>query len=109
MVRQMPKCMICEQRPARRDKGGFCAQCYGHIERERKARAPIEPLHYLTYRGYVVGLYPNGGDRLKARLETRSAEGLPKRKTLDLNVWCEGYSRDQIREFKACVLKLANA
>ena len=108
MVRQMNKCLICEQRPAR--KAGFCAQCYGHIEHERQARAPIEPRYFIAYRGYVVGLYPNGKSGvLKAQLSRRDASKLPKRKTINLDVYCDGYTREQVKEFKACVLKLAQA
>ena len=65
--------------------------------------------HFLTYHGNVVGLYPNGGKTLKPRLLGRSAEHLPKGKTIDLNVYCQGYSREVIKRFKACVLQLAQA
>lgn len=103
----MVKCTICEQRPA--NGGSYCAPCDNKLEAERKSKATIKPQKYLTYRGHVVGLYPNGNGRLTARLLTRSAEGLPKTQTLDLNKWCEGYSREIIKRFKACVLKLAHA
>ena len=101
----MTKCVICEQRPA--NGNGQCVQCSNHIAKLGK-RAP-QPRHFLTYRGDVVGLYPNGGGTLKPRLLQRSAEHLPKGKTLDLNHYCEGYSRETIKRFKACVLQLAHA
>ena len=103
----MTKCVICEQRPQR--KGGYCAHCASRLEAERKAKANGKPKYYLTYRGHVVGLFSNGDGTLKARLLTRSADKLPKRNTIDLNRYCEGYSRQKIKDFKACVLKLANA
>jgi len=101
------KCVICEQRPAKGD--GHCIQCAGKIAKMRKASATVQPQHFLTYRGHVVGLYPNGDKTLKPRLLGRSAEHLPKRKTLDLNRYCEGFSRETIKRFKACVLQLAQA
>ncbi len=107
MVRQTQKCIICEQRPAR--QAGICAQCGRHIEHECQVGVRIEPRYYLTYRDAVVGLYPNGGDVLKARLLKREASHLPKGKTIDLNGWCEGFDRSQIRKMKATVLQLSNA
>ena len=101
----MTKCVICEQRPA--NGNGQCVQCAGKIAKMSKRTA--QPRHFLTYRGNVVGLYPNGGGTLKPRLLGRSAEHLPKGKTIDLNVYCSGYSRETIKRFKACVLQLAQA
>ena len=99
------KCVICERRPAKGN--GHCVQCAGKIAKMRRRK--VEPRHFLTYRGHVVGLYPNGDKTLKPRLLTRSAEHLPKGKTLDLNRYCEGFSREVIKRFKACVLQLAHA
>ena len=101
----MTKCVICEQRPAKGD--GRCVQCAGKIAKMSKRQE--QPRHFLTYRGHVVGLYPNGGKQLKPRLLGRSAEHLPKGKTIDLNHYCTGYSREIIKRFKACVLQLAQA
>ncbi|MBU1067011.1 hypothetical protein KKE60_04460 [Patescibacteria group bacterium] len=103
----MTKCVICEQRPA--NGGGFCVQCGNRIDAERKAKAKNEPRYFLTYRGEVVGLFPNGGKVLRARLLRRSAEKLPKGKTVNLDHYCVGYSRDIIKRFKSCVLHLSHA
>ena len=102
----MTKCVICEKRPAKKTTGR-CAQCNTKIISMSKRTAPAR--HFLTYRGNVVGLYPNGGKQLMPRLLGRSAEHLPKGKTIDLNVYCHGYSREVIKRFKACVLQLAQA
>jgi len=101
----MTKCVICEQRPANGNGLGRCAQC--HTKILAMSKRTVQPRHFLTYRDNVVGLYPDGGGTLKPRLLGRSAEHLPKGKTIDLNVYCPGYSRDIIKRFKACVLKLA--
>ena len=101
----MTKCVICEERPANGD--GRCVQCSGKIA--SMSRRKVEPQYFLTYRGDVVGLYPNGDKTLKPRLLGRSAEHLPKGKTIDLNHYCQGYSREVIKRFKACVLQLAHA
>jgi len=74
-----------------------------------KAKVKVKPRHFLTYRGHVVGLFPNGGKTLKAQLLKRSPKGLPKRRTLDLNIYCEGFTRETIKSFKACILQLTHA
>ncbi len=101
----MTKCVICEKRPA--NGNGRCVQCAGKIAKMSKRKE--QPRHFLTYRGHVVGLYPNGGKQLIPRLLGRSAEYLPKGKTIDLNHYCVEYSREVIKRFKACVLQLAHA
>lgn len=101
------KCIICSVRPA--PKGKYCSTCTAKIESERRAHAEQKASRYLTYRGHVVGLYPSGGGNLKARLLKRDPKHLPKSRTLDLNTYLEGFDRDQIKRFKAGVLKLANA
>lgn len=103
----MTKCVICERRPA--NGNGRCATCDSRIKSQSNCQKPDQPKHYLTYRGHVVGLYPNGNGTLKAGLLNRKPENLPKGKTLDLNHYCEGYTRDKIKAFKRCVLQLANA
>jgi len=99
-------CIICEHRPANGD--GFCHNCNSKLESQRKRKNGNQPKHFLTYRGHVVGLFPNGEGMLKARLLNRNPDTLPKGKTLDLNRYCEGFSRAQVKDFKACVLRLAN-
>lgn len=97
-------CSICFSAPAKIH--GHCHACHIRLKTLRTDAKTAQSVQYLTYRGYVVGLYPAGKGVLKPRAETRSADKLPKAKTLDLNVWCEGFTREKIKEFKACVLSL---
>ena len=99
------KCVICGRRPA--NGSGYCAPCLDKMNSQRKVKA--EPQHFLTYRGHVVGLYPDGAGRLTARPLQRNPNRLPKGKTINLNVYCEGYTREVIKRFQSCVLQLAYA
>jgi hypothetical protein len=99
------KCIICERRPAR--DGAYCPNCNQKIEAEKRRAEPEKPVKFLTYRGHVVGLYRNGNGRLTPQLLQRSPENLPKSQTLNLNTYIPGFSREQIKKFKACVLQLA--
>ena len=104
----MTECIICG---ARRVKGvGNCHVCQSKIDAMRRSQKPAQPVKFLTYRGIVVGLYPNGDTGvLQGRLLKRDPDKLPKRKTIDLNKWCAGFTRVTIKEFKAKVLRLAQA
>jgi hypothetical protein len=103
----MTKCVICERRPAK--ENGFCTPCGNKIDAERNARRKNQPRHFLTYRGHVVGLFSDGNGTLKGQLLRRNPEKLPRKKTINLNIYCEGYTREIIKRFKACVLQLAHA
>jgi len=103
----MVRCIVCERRPAKTD--GFCAQCISKLDAQRLARVNGQPKFFLTYKGDVVGLFGNGDGKLAPRLLKRSPGYLPKRKTLDLNRYCEGYTRETIKAFKTCVKRLALA
>ena len=104
----MAKCIICDRRPAANGRG-WCAICTAQIEAEqRRRRQREEATNYLHYRGHVVGLFPNGNGTLVARLlPTKSLASIPKKHTIDLDHYCEGYTREQIKRFKATVLRLA--
>lgn len=104
------KCVVCNHRPARTDEG-YCSICASKIETEQRHKEMQDgkPVKYLTYRDSIVGLFKNGNGKLKARLLGGNPDLLPKSKVIDLNHYCPGFDRSQIKAFKACCLKLANA
>jgi len=103
----MTKCNVCEARPAR--VKGLCYNCSRKIEAEKRHKKAEKPVSFLTYRGHVVGLYRNGGSTLLPKLLNRNPDNLPKSKTLDLNTYLKGFTREKVKYFKSCVLKLASA
>ena len=100
-------CILCDRRPAR--EGAFCTNCAAKVSVERNHNTRQKPFRFLTYRGIVVGMYPNGNGTLKPRLLRRDPKYLPKRITLDLNTYLEGFTRAQIKKMKGVCLQLANA
>lgn len=100
------KCIICDRRP-RLNGSRYCQQCGSAIAAEEQRRKPQQPVKYLVYRGAVLGFFPNGGDELKARLLRRSADRLPKSRTIFLDTYCPGFTREQIKRFKRTVRVLA--
>jgi len=99
-------CAICGHRPV---KGGhrFCTPCQDKIDKDVRSRKADQPVKYATYRGHVVGFYHDRGNKLVPKLLMRKAESLPKGRTIDLNHYCDGYTRDQVKKIKHAILQLA--
>ena len=101
----MTKCIICDQRPALAEDG-FCDTCQDRIT--ASIRKPEQAVKFATYRGIVIGFYRNGGKALVPRLVKRAPGNLPKGKTIDLNTYIEGFTRQQVKKIKATILQLGN-
>ena len=100
-------CAICGHRP-KATSGRYCANCQSKLDREKRRRVTEKPVKFATYRGYVVGFYRRDGV-LVPRLLRRKPGGLPKGKTLDLNHYIEGFTREQVKNLKSAVLRLAGS
>jgi hypothetical protein len=104
----MAKCLICERQP-RQEGQLYCGNCASKLASERRRSQRPEPLKYATYRGHVVGFYPNGDGKLQPRLVMRDPSKLPQSKTINLDVYCPGFTREQVKKIKRAILALANA
>jgi hypothetical protein len=102
MVTVRSKCVVCGVRPM--TVNGRCKVCHDQITAATNHKKPEK---YLTYRGIVVGLFQSGAGKLRGRLLRVSDTRLPKYKTINLNEYCEGFDRVQIKSFKAACLQLA--
>jgi hypothetical protein len=100
-------CAICDHRP--KAKGGkYCANCQAKIDKENRRRNGQQPVKFATYQGIVVGFYKNDSSGLLTpRLLRRKPESLPKGKTLDLNHYLPGFTREQVKNLKSTILRLA--
>lgn len=100
------KCLIC----SRKTKGDpYCQQHQRQLdkvrEEERRRKQP-KAVKYVCYRGHVIGFFKDGGNQLKPSYVGMSTSGIPKGKLINLNEYCEGYTRQQIKKLKATVLAL---
>jgi len=105
-VIHMTKCVICEHRPA--VKNGRCGNCQAKINAEERCKKPRQPFKFVTYREYVVAFFRNGDGSLNANLVNRNPEKLPKGITINLNRYQDGFTRQQVKKLKQCVLSLAH-
>ncbi|MDD5547065.1 MAG: hypothetical protein PHO67_07945 [Candidatus Omnitrophica bacterium] len=112
-MRERRKCIICESRPvAMGVKAGYCKQCSDQIEAQKRARSGKDEVYkYLTYRGVVIALKPvkkQGGSQMyNAERVFKNPDTLPKGITVNLNQYCEGYDRSQIKKMKALFARCA--
>lgn len=99
-------CSICGHRPVHEDgkRKGVCPQCTVRIDTDKARNKPDVPVKFITYRGNVVGLFPSGPGTYQPRMVNRAPESLPKDKTINLDKWCPGFDKDQIKKFKRAVL-----
>lgn len=109
-----PKCIVCERRPVQPGRD-YCHNCESKIQADRRSRQKEAPVKYITYQGCTVALIRNHDGKLVA-IETKrnpyrpdpfhpdkEIPNIPKSKLIDLNHYCEGYTREQIKMFKRAV------
>ena len=100
MLRQ--KCLICEVRPRYKDSK-YCHNCGKQLEPESRQKRDKQAFRYLVYQGNAVGLFKNGGNTYKPELLRRSSDRLPKSKTINLERYCPGFTRAQIKKMKRAI------
>ncbi len=93
----------------------YCNQCNARIQGENSERDKRKeiPRYYLHYHGILIGLYPTGEfeDRqlhYRAKRESLDLESVPKSRVINIDEYQHGYTRDQIKKFKAACLSLGN-
>lgn len=101
------KCHICGVRPAS-GENGFCHNCQTSIDAEkRRKREARKADKYVTYRGVTVALRENGDGQYKAAFSTANPDRIPKSRLINLDVYCPGYTREQIKKLKKLCLSFA--
>lgn len=101
------RCLICN----RKTKGDpYCQQHQRQLNKAKEQegrRNQLKAVKYACYRGHVIGFFKNGNNTLKPSYVGMSINRIPKAKLINLDEYCEGYTRDQIKKLKAAVLTLS--
>jgi hypothetical protein len=89
----------------------MCKTCHDKIEAERRMKRlqRANPVKFIVYRETVLGLFQNEDGTFKPAKINRKIESLPKSRTINLNQYCDGYTRQQVKLFKKTALMLAAA
>ncbi len=103
------KCLICNERPAKRETG-MCSNCANRIDHERRISRnrskAIQPDYFITYRGNTIK-GSRSGDKITFVYYSGNIDRIPKSKLIDLNIFLPQYDREQVKRFKAAVLQLS--
>jgi hypothetical protein len=100
------KCLICGVRPV--FERGYCHNCLNSMDAERRRKREARKADkYVTYRGVTIALRQNGDGEYKAEFITTNPDRLPKSKLINLDVYCPGYDREQIKKLKRLCLSFA--
>jgi len=101
------KCHICSVRPASTEQG-YCHNCQSQLDADRRRKRPRKPFKYVTYRGVTIALHKDSkDDKFKPEFITRDPEKLPRSKLINLDVYCPGFTRDQVKKLKRLCLRFA--
>ena len=124
-IRRKGKCFLCVYRPQPLDRryGLYCHQCWQKVEaakarakersRQRKSYLPQYAL-FAHWKGHTVGYRPTGsnGHTLYQAVylpNVTAPDKLPKGKLVNLNVFCPGWTRNQVKMFKRDITHLKKA
>jgi len=99
------KCQICGRRPAASEQG-YCSHCQAQIEAARRSKRQPKVFRYVTYRGVTFAFYNGNGDKLRVQLCNRNPETLPERLLINLDTYCPGFMREQIKKMKRLCLSV---
>ena len=100
------KCPICDRKT--QNGATYCQQHQRELAllKAEKRRSKHSAFKYIVYRGHVVGLFKHDG-KLVPSYVGMSTSGIPKSKLIDLDHYVNGYTREQVKTFKATVLRLS--
>lgn len=98
MKTKVRKCLICGVRPS--NGQAYCSHCSSQIEADKRRNAKPKPFKYVTWRGDTLEFRANGKGTFTATPVRRDPDKLPKKLTINLNGYCDGFTRDQVKKFK---------
>ena len=115
VTQRLAKCLICDVKP-RYNGSRFCHDCESKLNASGGTNKAAKPDYYLTYHGITAGFFRNPRGRFTPRLLRRDIFKVlpngevklqvPADKVINLDTYCAGYDREQIKRFKAVIASL---
>jgi hypothetical protein len=85
----------------------YCQYCTAQIEAEKRRKQKPQPFRYVTYQGTTIEFHSVGKGVFKAQYCGRNPDTLPQKLLINLDKWCEGFTREQVKKLKRQVLSFA--
>jgi len=92
------KCFICGVRPS--NGGSYCKQCCTSIAAEKRRKAKPKVFKYVTWKGATMEFRAGKNGTFVPTPIKRDPDSLPQGLTINLNGYCKGYTRQQVKKFK---------
>jgi hypothetical protein len=100
------KCHICGTRPAS-NGNGYCNNCQAKLDADKLRKTQQKPVKFVTFRGVTIKFVQGKGDKLIPQLTGCNPEKLPKSRLINLDKYCPGYTREQVKKLKRLCLSFA--
>lgn len=100
------KCQICNVRPASSEQG-YCHNCQSQLDGDKRRKRQPKPFRYVTHRGVTLAFHKVKDGKLKTEFITRDPEKLPQAKLINLDRYCPGFTREQVKKLKRQCLRFA--
>jgi len=105
MGKGVRKCIICGKGINPHRESPYCHEHEKEIKSLVRKKVP-GAFMYACFRGQTIGFYPIDNGKLTTRLET-GTKFIPKCKMINLDNYCPGYTRAQVKKMKKAILRLA--
>lgn len=99
------KCVICGRHKS--IDGLYCRQHKIAVDKAMP-REKSKAFRYACYRGHVVGFYKTPNGNYKPSYVGMSLRSIPKSILINLDNYCPGFNRQQVKRLKAVVLRLSS-
>jgi hypothetical protein len=99
------KCLICGVRPS--NGQSYCKQCTAQIEAEKRRKQQPKPFRYVTYQGVTFEFRAGKNGTFTPHYIGRNPDTLPQKLLINLDKYCIGFNREQVKKLKRLCLSFA--
>ena len=100
------KCLLCPKTRAKESR--YCKYHTKILQNARKRKADpfADAFRFAKYRQNIVAFMPQQDGTFRATYVGMNVNSVPKSKLIDLDVFCPGFTRPQVKKIKTAILAL---
>jgi len=99
------KCLICGVRPS--NGQSYCKHCAAQIEADKRRKQKPKTFRYVTYQGVTFEFRNGKNGTFIPHYTSHNPDTLPQKLLINLNEYCEGFTREQVKKLKRLCLSFA--